>query len=81
MYVVALPAVGRAWAARHPHAPSPPGAQQFSGSEAEPDAGLENQYYNAKQLRDESAREAIACFEKVVQLESPKGDWGFKALK
>eukprot|EP00053_Salpingoeca_punica_P009737 m.87658 g.87658 ORF g.87658 m.87658 type:complete len:443 (+) comp15138_c0_seq2:104-1432(+) len=47
----------------------------------EGDAGLENQYYNAKALKETDTRDAIAGFEKIVATENPKGDWGFKALK
>ena len=50
-------------------------------STSEPDADLENQYYNAKTLKEANPREAIADFEKVLELETEKGEWGFKALK
>ena len=50
-------------------------------SNSEPDADLENQYYSAKALKELNPREAIGEFEKVLDLESEKGEWGFKALK
>lgn len=41
--------------------------QDYESDDAdEPDANLENQYYNAKGLKDENATGAIAAFEKVV---------------
>eukprot|EP00041_Stephanoeca_diplocostata_P014029 m.251899 g.251899 ORF g.251899 m.251899 type:complete len:446 (+) comp19548_c1_seq3:192-1529(+) len=49
------------------------------GSEA--DADLENQYYNSKQLKEDNPEDALAGFAKVVDLESPAAEWGFKALK
>lgn len=50
-------------------------------SGSEPDVNLENQYYNAKSLKDDQPREAIVQFQGVLQLEEEKGEWGFKALK
>ncbi|XP_066924463.1 COP9 signalosome complex subunit 2-like [Clytia hemisphaerica] len=48
---------------------------------SEPDVDLENQYYNSKALKEEDPDEAIKSFEKVLELEQEKGEWGFKALK
>lgn len=45
------------------------------------DADLENLYYNAKAYREEEPQTAATEFLKVVEKESPQGDWGFKALK
>ena len=42
---------------------------------------LENKYYTAKGLRDDSPQEAINEFMSVVESEANPGDWGFKALK
>lgn len=43
---------------------------------------LENQYYNSKALKEDSPKEALMSFQKVLDLESTeKGEWGFKALK
>eukprot|EP00040_Diaphanoeca_grandis_P008265 m.44626 g.44626 ORF g.44626 m.44626 type:complete len:446 (+) comp19722_c1_seq1:176-1513(+) len=47
----------------------------------EDDVGLENTYYNAKQNKDDEPDEAFSGFAKVIELEEPKGEWGFKALK
>jgi len=45
------------------------------------DVDIENKYYNAKQIKAESAEDAIEEFLGVPALEEEKGDWGFKALK
>ena len=42
---------------------------------------LENQYYNSKALKEDSPREALESFRKVLELEQEKGEWGFRALK
>ncbi|KAJ3200185.1 COP9 signalosome complex subunit 2, partial [Dinochytrium kinnereticum] len=51
----------------------------------EPDVDLENKYYGAKDvvegLKDDSLPAAIKEFQAVVDAETEKGDWGFKALK
>lgn len=39
------------------------------------------QYYNSKQLKEDNPEEALAGFAKVVELETPAAEWGFKALK
>ena len=49
--------------------------------EDEEDSTLENQYYNSKATKEESLKEALAGFAKVITLQSEKGEWGFKALK
>ena len=50
-------------------------------SDSEPDVDLENQYYNSKALKDDEPREALDSFQRVLQLQDQKGEWGFKALK
>lgn len=50
-------------------------------SNSEPDVDLENQYYNSKALKEDDPGSAIKSFEKVLELEQEKGEWGFKALK
>ncbi|KAI5287008.1 hypothetical protein KEM54_006311 [Ascosphaera aggregata] len=45
------------------------------------DVGIENKYYNAKQLKADNPDEAISEFLEVPALEMDKGDWGFKSLK
>eukprot|EP01119_Soliformovum_irregulare_P002903 TRINITY_DN13157_c0_g1_i1.p1 TRINITY_DN13157_c0_g1~~TRINITY_DN13157_c0_g1_i1.p1 ORF type:complete len:444 (-),score=137.55 TRINITY_DN13157_c0_g1_i1:60-1391(-) len=42
---------------------------------------LENEYYNGKGYMEDNQDAAIKSFEKVVTMETEKGDWGFKALK
>jgi len=55
------------------------------GADAEgedsPEVEIENLYSNAKAIMDEEPKEAIKGFEKMLELEKQKGDWGFKALK
>lgn len=57
--------------------------QEYSeDSNSEPDVDLENQYYNSKALKEDSPKEALMSFQKVLDLENnEKGEWGFKALK
>ena len=42
---------------------------------------MENKYYNAKQMREDSPDEAIVEFLGLPAMEEEKGDWGFKGLK
>ncbi|OWA51573.1 COP9 signalosome complex subunit 2 [Hypsibius exemplaris] len=56
-------------------------AYEEDGGE-EPDVDLENQYYNAKAMKEDDPRLAIEQFQSVVTLEGDnKGEWGFKAHK
>lgn len=57
--------------------------QEYSEeSNSEPDVDLENQYYNSKALKEDTPKEALMSFQKVLDLENgEKGEWGFKALK
>ena len=50
-------------------------------SASEPDVDLENQYYNSKALKEGNPKGSLESFQKVLDLESEKGEWGFKALK
>lgn len=45
------------------------------------DVGIENKYYNAKQIKIDNPEEAIDEFLGVPAMEEEKGDWGFKGLK
>lgn len=45
------------------------------------DVGIENQYYNAKQMKASDPEEAIKDFLGIPELEGEKGEWGFKGLK
>jgi COP9 signalosome complex subunit 2 len=51
------------------------------GEEGDEGFEIENEYYNAKGMLDEDISEAIAGYERVVEMEEEKGEWGFKALK
>ena len=42
---------------------------------------LENQYYSSKALKETDPKGALESFQRVLELEEEKGDWGFKALK
>ena len=45
-------------------------------------ADVENEYYNAKQYKDDEPDVALEGFRRVVELEGEeRGDWGFKAQK
>ncbi|KAJ1366325.1 COP9 signalosome subunit 2 [Parelaphostrongylus tenuis] len=58
------------------------GFEYEDDSGSEPDVDLENQYYTAKGLKSEGKiTEAIANFEKVLNLEQEMGEWGFKAFE
>ena len=50
-------------------------------SASEPDVDLENQYYNSKALKEDNPKASLQSFQKVLDLETEKGEWGFKALK
>ncbi|KAJ5623117.1 PCI-domain-containing protein [Penicillium lividum] len=45
------------------------------------DIGIENKYYNAKQMKADNPEEAVDEFLGIPPLEMDKGDWGFKGLK
>lgn len=61
---------------------SPPQEYESNSSGSEPDAGLENQYYDAKGKKEDDPEEAIEGFRGVVDAEGEeKGEWGFKAHK
>jgi COP9 signalosome complex subunit 2 len=57
------------------------GFEYETASEEEQDVDIENQYYNAKGIRDTDAAAALSAFEQVIAMEPEKGEWGFKALK
>lgn len=58
------------------------GLEYSEDSTSEPDVDLENQYYLAKTLKEESPKSAVEAFQKVLDLQGDsKGEWGFKALK
>ncbi|KAI2632812.1 putative COP9 signalosome subunit 2 [Xylaria nigripes] len=45
------------------------------------DVDIENKYYNAKQIKGSDPETAIEEFLGIPELESEKGEWGFKGLK
>ncbi|KAL6713588.1 hypothetical protein ACLMJK_009053 [Lecanora helva] len=45
------------------------------------DVGIENKYYNAKQMKADNPNEAVEEFLGLPAMEDEKGDWGFKGLK
>lgn len=58
------------------------GLEYSEESTSEPDVDLENQYYFAKTLKEDSLESSITAFQKVLDLQGEiKGEWGFKALK
>jgi len=61
---------------------------EYTDEEEEADDGeirLENEYYNAKGLREHDLGEAASAFEKVIELEredgKENGQWSYKAMK
>jgi COP9 signalosome complex subunit 2 len=54
---------------------------EYSDQEEEPDVDLENQYYNAKSLKQDDPASATDQFLQLIAKEPEKGDWGFKSLK
>ncbi|KAH8835678.1 PCI domain-containing protein [Flagelloscypha sp. PMI_526] len=56
----------------------------YSDGEEEDDgefADVENMYYKAKAKKEDHPDDALKDFKAIVDQESEKGDWGFKALK
>ncbi|KAG8928261.1 hypothetical protein FRC03_007929 [Tulasnella sp. 419] len=59
----------------------------FEYSEEEDEDGnnqsddVENQYYKAKALKEDDPEAALAAFKKILDSQTTKNDWGFKALK
>lgn len=57
------------------------GSDMEEEEDQEAGVDIENQYYEAKDLLEESPKSALEGFENVVLLEEERGKWGFKALK
>ncbi|KAK8858486.1 hypothetical protein IAR55_002713 [Kwoniella newhampshirensis] len=60
----------------------------FDYDDDEEDSGMadetgdvENQYYKAKSLKEDDAEGALRAFRTIVDDQTEKGEWGFKALK
>jgi len=47
----------------------------------DPNVQIQNLYFNSKGQREESPHEALEGFKNILDIESEKGEWGFKALK
>ncbi|CAG7918303.1 unnamed protein product [Penicillium olsonii] len=45
------------------------------------DIGIENKYYNAKQIKVDNPEEAVDEFLGIAPMEQDKSEWGFKGLK
>jgi hypothetical protein len=65
--------------------PSLPRAQEYtddSGESTDPEEiAIENEYFSSKALKEDDPKGALAGFQKVLELDTKKGEWGFKALK
>ena len=65
--------------------PPPPPLKDYeddsNGSTSDAEVEIENEYYKAKGRKEEGPKEALEGFQKVLDLEQMKGEWGFKALK
>jgi COP9 signalosome complex subunit 2 len=48
---------------------------EYSDQDEEPDADLENQYYNAKSHKQDDPMQAIKEFKQLVKAEHEKRDW------
>jgi COP9 signalosome complex subunit 2 len=51
------------------------------GSEEDAAVQVENKYFEAKDAAQDSKKEGIKGFEEVLELDTEKSQWGFKALK
>jgi COP9 signalosome complex subunit 2 len=49
--------------------------------EEEQNVDLENKYYNAKALKEDSPEDAIREFQNVIESDTEQSDWSFKASK
>jgi COP9 signalosome complex subunit 2 len=58
------------------------GFEYSDESAEEENVDIENQYYHAKEFVENNENdEALSGFASVVDMQSEKGEWGFKALK
>jgi COP9 signalosome complex subunit 2 len=51
------------------------------GNDESGSVDVENMYYTAKSKKEDNPEEALKEFKAIVEQETEKGDWGFKALK
>ena len=53
-----------------------------SGESTDPEEiAIENEYFSSKALKEEDPKAALDGFQRVLELDTKKGEWGFKALK
>lgn len=53
-----------------------------SGESTDPEEiAIENEYFSSKALKEEDPKAALSGFQRVLELDHKKGEWGFKALK
>mmetsp|Transcript_13923 Transcript_13923/g.42471 ORF Transcript_13923/g.42471 Transcript_13923/m.42471 type:complete len:356 (+) Transcript_13923:150-1217(+) len=57
------------------------GFEYSEDDQEEEDVNIENQYYSSKALRETDEEGAVEGFKEVAEMESSKGEWGFKAYK
>eukprot|EP00040_Diaphanoeca_grandis_P023519 m.128115 g.128115 ORF g.128115 m.128115 type:complete len:455 (+) comp29315_c1_seq1:339-1703(+) len=57
------------------------GSEKSDGSESDGEVDIENEFEKALQYMEDDPEEALVLFEKVVELEQPPGEWGFKAVR
>ena len=79
----------------HPTSPFPPSPpylhtslllpQEYtddSGKSTDPEEiAIENEYFSSKTLKEDDPKGVLAGFQKVLELDTKKREWGFKALK
>ena len=66
---------------------SPPALQDSGsdiasdGSESDGEVDIENEFEKALQYVEDDPEESLQLFQKVLELEDPPGEWGFKAVQ